>query len=1198
MASSSKLSNGTVTRLFSVAKDEKAGDPKPAWYLKEALKMAVGKADMSKWRKVNSVACGIEKSMIPLPSRIVLKVLRDKGHQCFLVGGCVRDLLLKRVPKDFDVITTANLKQIKNHFHRSQIVGQRFPVCVVNIRGQEIEVSSFDTVANAGSVDKSSPRLMPKNCTKTDVLLWRNSMLRDFTVNSLFFDPYSARIYDYTGGMIDLKSLELRTLVPAHLSFQEDCARILRGLRIAARLNLSVSHDTASAIHHLSSSVLTLSKFRIMMELNYMLSYGAAQPSLSLLERFNLLQVFFPCHAAILDQQKKNGFSLSSAMLMRLFSNLDNMVACDRPAHSSLWISLLAFHLALNTKPQEPLVIWTLSLLLCTKNWSKSVESARESAQRQKYFSAPEIFESLDYMDDVELANKVSELASLVTTSIRSLTNEHALLESISRFRKPPSSVLVFVPERCGKDTAKLFSMFDADIKSYTTSKKKADIDYQSLKTGEVLETRYVLGQVIMDTMSGKVKTHKEEMVDHNRHLHPSVHAIQKVTSENKRFTDVWPEPFEKLSEGFKIKNSDTVQQDLDAYFLEELGPASFQETSKELISVARTCPQGDIPKQKLSEILDHRTEDLSKKEACQSRKTTTNEIVQPKMVNVKQVVETLQLLTEIKFSNENLKKDNQTASKMFQSREEALSKEKGDAKQAVNETNSRKPLSSLFKITTMEHNTSSKQNMSEKLQHETQSLTLGKKHHKAMKKQEVMVKLSQLIREPLKEKNCVHEAHTNEVEEAIDGDNDQPSVCVTGQKTATMKRKLIKTQSKSQVKTRNGLINKNRETSVVNVDVDIQDALVGTNCRTTEDDMESLKTDQRKMIINEEITGAHTENMEESTETTNANLHHPTADHILYQKTATKKKSSKMQSEQKQEMKTGLWIKNKEAPKPDIDDDITGELRELRFNEGDEDLAETTKAANKPKKCCKAAQKQKTISSEEFNEASHNEKIGARTTSKVEVVGNDNGCSLPSDQVQDQTNIIKKRKPRKTLSKKIDEMSVQPASNETMQLKTAMEVTDYDLPAHTTSKVEVVGNDNGCSLPSDEVQDQTYIIKKRKPRKTRSKKIDEMSVQPASNETMQLKTAMEVTDYDLPARTTSKVEVVGNDNGCSLPSDQVQDQTNIIKKRKPRKTRSKKIDVMSVQPASNETMQLKTAMEVTGDDVQAAINKTRPGSI
>lgn len=113
----------------------------------------------------------------------------------------------------------------------------------------------------------------------------------------------------------------------------------------------------------------------------------------------------------------------------------------------------MVFHLALNIKPQEPLVIWTFSSLLCTKNWRRSVELARESALRQA-LSAPEISKSFAHMEDAELASKVSELASLVVTSIDSLTKARSLFKSISIFKEKPSNVLVrwlesVIPDHC-----------------------------------------------------------------------------------------------------------------------------------------------------------------------------------------------------------------------------------------------------------------------------------------------------------------------------------------------------------------------------------------------------------------------------------------------------------------------------------------------------------------------------------------------------------------------------------------------------------------------------------------------------------------------------------------------------------------------------------------------------------------------------
>ncbi|KAK2966854.1 hypothetical protein RJ640_027813 [Escallonia rubra] len=286
----------------------------PRYYSKWAIE--AGQIDFSKWRMVDSRTVGLTQSMISESSWIVLKILQSKGFEAYLVGGCVRDLLLNKVPKDFDVITTAALEKIRKQFHRSEIVGRRFPICRVHVKGSVIEVSSFETLAqNSERKEKYLVSKMPKGCEELDLLRWKNSMRRDFTINSLFFNPFLNKIYDYANGMVDLRSLKLRTLVPAQLSFKEDRARILRGLRIAARLGLSFTKETERAIHEFSPSLLTLSKSRIMMELNSMLSYGAAEPSLCLLRRFNLLEILLPFHAAYLAQQS-NDSDQSSTMLM------------------------------------------------------------------------------------------------------------------------------------------------------------------------------------------------------------------------------------------------------------------------------------------------------------------------------------------------------------------------------------------------------------------------------------------------------------------------------------------------------------------------------------------------------------------------------------------------------------------------------------------------------------------------------------------------------------------------------------------------------------------------------------------------------------------------------------------------------------------------------------------------------------------
>uniref|UniRef100_A0A1D1Z7U0 Putative poly(A) polymerase n=1 Tax=Anthurium amnicola TaxID=1678845 RepID=A0A1D1Z7U0_9ARAE len=217
--------------------------------------------NMRSWKVVNSRDFGIMKSSVSPSAWTVLRLLQSRGFQAYLVGGCVRDLLLKRTPKDYDVITTASLEEVRKQFHRVRKVGSRFPICWVYIKGTVVEVSSFETSCkNAEERKFFHLSHMPSNCDYNTLTRWRNCFQRDFTVNSLFYDPCTDRIYDYVDGIRDVMTSKIRTVIPAHLSFEEDSARILRGLRIAARLGLVFSKETEVAIRDLSSSVITLDK--------------------------------------------------------------------------------------------------------------------------------------------------------------------------------------------------------------------------------------------------------------------------------------------------------------------------------------------------------------------------------------------------------------------------------------------------------------------------------------------------------------------------------------------------------------------------------------------------------------------------------------------------------------------------------------------------------------------------------------------------------------------------------------------------------------------------------------------------------------------------------------------------------------------------------------------------------------------------
>ncbi|KAH9624242.1 hypothetical protein KSS87_017917 [Heliosperma pusillum] len=450
---------------------------------------ASGFVDRSNWKKVHSRSVGITLSMIPDSPRIILKILQSEG--IFLLYG-----LMILVHRDSDLpwqpVPTQDICQ-----HREKV-----------------------------------------------------------NIISLFYDPFAQRIYDYSNGMKDLRAMKLRTLVPAHLSFEEDCARILRGIRIAARLGFSFTIDTEKAIRSLYASVMTLDKARLMMELNYMLSYGAAEPSLVLLKRFNILELLLPLQAAYLAECSGTE---SHTMLMKLFLNLDNMTSCDQPCNSVLWVSLLAFHLALVNNPQDAIVVWMFSSLLYHGNWREGVEAARELSAGNVHFT-PEILKSLVDVTDEELSRQVANLASMVVDSIDMLTDSESLCIAMSRYplfssqllgRQPISSICechndthrrnlslekhaqgslrqypkrlgapyrqgavneVLISKNAAKEVYAIFKVLMNDPESLREERHYYSIDYNLLGKGDIPETRFALGKIIMDTMRSGVVSNKPKL--------------------------------------------------------------------------------------------------------------------------------------------------------------------------------------------------------------------------------------------------------------------------------------------------------------------------------------------------------------------------------------------------------------------------------------------------------------------------------------------------------------------------------------------------------------------------------------------------------------------------------------------------------------------------------------------------------------
>ncbi|KAL4347448.1 hypothetical protein GQ457_17G018470 [Hibiscus cannabinus] len=486
----------TLDEPVAFIKDENSQGP----HISPGKNVSGEESKLSQWKKLNSQDLGISSSKISKPTRKVLNGLKRKGYDVYLVGGCVRDLILKRTPKDFDIITTAQLREVVRTFSRCEIVGRRFPICHVHIGDTIVEVSSFSTSARNYGRGLTYEIERPAGSDKNDFVRWRNCLQRDFTINGLMFDPYARIIYDYMGGIEDIKKAKVRTVIPANTSFQEDCARILRAIRIASRLGFSFSRETAHFVKILSSSILRLDKSRLLMEMNYMMAYGSAEASLRLLWKFGLLEILLPIQAAYFV---RNGFrrrDKGSNMLLSLFSKLDRLLAPNRPCHSSLWVGILAFHKAVSDKPRDPLVVAAFSLAVHNGGDVAEAINIAKNIKKPHNSSFHELFEPQN-LENRTLVNEVMGLAASVKSTLCQMTDEHFVSQAMSAYPQAPFSNLVFIPLALYLKVCKVFECVTMGGEKGFVAKQGSRINYESLALGSLREVRHTFARVVFDTV-------------------------------------------------------------------------------------------------------------------------------------------------------------------------------------------------------------------------------------------------------------------------------------------------------------------------------------------------------------------------------------------------------------------------------------------------------------------------------------------------------------------------------------------------------------------------------------------------------------------------------------------------------------------------------------------------------------------------
>ena len=216
----------------------------------------------------------------------VVRRLQARGFRALWAGGCVRDILMGQVPRDYDIATNADLQQVIGIFPHAQVVGAHFGVVIVRLDDYHYEVARFrrDLAYSDGR--------HPDGVVFVDEE--EDARRRDFTINGMFYDPVADAVFDYVGGQADLKKKVIRTIGDPHDRFSEDRLRMLRAIRFACRYHWPIEEKTREAIEKLSASIEFISHERIRDEVGKILTEGGAPLGVRWLIDLGLMAVFMP----------------------------------------------------------------------------------------------------------------------------------------------------------------------------------------------------------------------------------------------------------------------------------------------------------------------------------------------------------------------------------------------------------------------------------------------------------------------------------------------------------------------------------------------------------------------------------------------------------------------------------------------------------------------------------------------------------------------------------------------------------------------------------------------------------------------------------------------------------------------------------------------------------------------------------------
>ena len=280
----------------------------------------------------------IDRNLLSSGALRTIEGLQKAGFEAYIVGGAVRDLLLNRIPKDFDIATDATPEEVNRIFRRSRIIGRRFRLVHVLFGDETLEVSTFrgsHLEADGDSKVADSGRIIRDNVFGSII---DDALRRDFTANALYYDPNSQHVLDFHQGYTDIKAGVLRMIGKPETRYAEDPVRMLRVVRLSAKLGLKIEPATQAPIAKMAALLQDVPPSRLFDEMLKLFLSGHAIESVSALREQQLHHGLLPMLDVVLEQPMGERF------VMLALKNTDDRVLSGKSANPSFLFATLLWH--------------------------------------------------------------------------------------------------------------------------------------------------------------------------------------------------------------------------------------------------------------------------------------------------------------------------------------------------------------------------------------------------------------------------------------------------------------------------------------------------------------------------------------------------------------------------------------------------------------------------------------------------------------------------------------------------------------------------------------------------------------------------------------------------------------------------------------------------------------------------------------